>query len=193
MIVGDSNVFAVESEITKAVPALSQRALGFFVIHVGGRTFGVKDTCASMLGCSFDEVSSRLQRRGTHCATVLTDVDAARMAGAYLDAIYHDTLRTDYFGLSREAFAKALYSNAVTWAPDGDAAFDDGSHVLQFDVGREVRLVAFVNTGSPDEMAGTIREEWLDADLFYGVLSRWRDLFVAEWESKLAQDSRPLS
>ena len=41
VIVGDSGIFAIESEITKAIPNISQRALGFF--YHGGRTFGVKE------------------------------------------------------------------------------------------------------------------------------------------------------
>jgi len=78
-----------------------------------------------------------------------------------------------------------VHSSAITWAPDGDEAFDDGSVVLHLDVENRVRLIAFNNTDVADDMIGTIREVWLDADLFYGVLSRWRDNFDAEWESRL--------
>ena len=187
MIVGERSLFAIESEITRAVPNLSQRALGFFVIHISGRTFGIKQPDASMMGCSFNEVNDRLKRRGTHSTPVLDDIGAAEVAEAYLDAIHRDTVRTDYFGLSRTKFVETVYSNAVTWAPDGDEAFDDGSHVLQFDIGSRVRLVAFVNTASPDDMIGTISEEWLEAELFYNVLSRWREAFALEWAGRLEQ------
>ncbi len=138
-----------------------------------------------MLGCSFEEVNSRLQRCGTHCAPVLGDINAAEIAEAYLDVIYRDTPRTDYFGLSHQKFVEVVHSSAITWAPDGDEAFDDGSVVLHLDVENRVRLIAFNNTDVADDMIGTIREVWLDADLFYGVLSRWRDNFDAEWESRL--------
>ncbi len=37
MIVGDPSRFALESEITYAYDLLSQRGLGYFVIHVGGQ------------------------------------------------------------------------------------------------------------------------------------------------------------
>jgi hypothetical protein len=170
------------------VPSISQRALGFFVIHLGGRIFGVKEPDASMLACSFGEVDDRVRRRGTHAVSFLDAIDAAQVAEAYLDAIYRDTPRTDFFGRSREEFSEAVFSNAVNWAPDGDEAFDDGSHVLQFDVGSRVRLVAFVNTDSPEDLCGTIIEEWLDADLFYDALSRWKMLFAAEWARKLAHE-----
>lgn len=185
VIVREASLFAIESEITKVVPSISQRALGFFVIHVCGRRFGVQEPDASMLGCSFEEVNSRLQRCGTHCARVLRDINAADVAEAYLDAIYRDTSRTDYFGLSHQGFVEVVHSSAIRWAPDGDEAFDDGSVVLHLDVENRVRLIAFNNTDVADDMIGTIREVWLDADLFYGVLSRWRDNFDAEWESRL--------
>jgi hypothetical protein len=63
-------------------------------------------------------------------------------------------------------------------------AFDDGSCVLQLDVGNKVRLNAFINTDSPEDVGATLSEEWLDAGLFYGVLSRWSELFAAEWAEK---------
>lgn len=55
MIVGDHRIFAIESGITEAVESLPQLALGYFVIHVGGRAFGIRQPDASMLGCSFNQ------------------------------------------------------------------------------------------------------------------------------------------
>lgn len=185
MIVGSSSVFALESEITEAVPNTGQRALGFFLIHIASRAFGVKEPDATMLGCSFGEVSNRLQRRGTHSFAVADYAGAAQIAQAYLDAIYRDTSRTDYFGLSQQGFVDAFHSSAARWAPDGDEAFDDGSHVLQFDVGNRVRLIGFINTDSPEDVSATIKEIWLDANIFYDVLSRWKDLFASAWENRL--------
>jgi hypothetical protein len=51
VIVGEASLFAIESEITKVVPNISQRALGFFVIHVCGRRFGVQEPDA-LLSCA---------------------------------------------------------------------------------------------------------------------------------------------
>lgn len=90
MIVGDCRIFAIESGITEAVESLSQLALGYFVIHVGGRAFGVRQPDASMLGFSFNEVERRLQRRGTHVPPIPLDVPATDVATAYLDAFYRD-------------------------------------------------------------------------------------------------------
>ncbi|MGF7146753.1 hypothetical protein FHS96_000362 [Sphingomonas zeicaulis] len=173
MIVGDCNLFAIESEIS-AVPASSaQMALGFFIIHLGGRSFGVRAPDASMLGCSFNAVKNRRQRRGAHLMPMLTDIAAADIVDAFLDAIYRDTPRTDYFGQTQRTFVDALYASGSTWAPDGDEAFDDGSHILQFDVGNRVRIIAFVNAETPHERHESIREAWMDADAFYATLSEW--------------------
>lgn len=185
MIVGDCSVFAIESEITEAVNSLSQKALGFFVIHLCGKAFGVSKPDASMLGCSVEAVGERLARRGRHVIPALTDVVATDIATAYLDVSYRDTARTDYFGLSGQQLVDALQSSGAVWAPDGDAAFDDGSHVLQFDIGSRVRIVAFRNTDVSEDLASTIEEVWMDADLFYGILSSWQTLFALERTSRL--------
>ena len=66
--------------------------------------------------------------------------------------------------------------------PDGDEAFDDGSYVLQFDLGDRVRLIAFKRPESLVDPA-SVREVWLSSDTFYNALREWRDTFLAEWES----------
>lgn len=185
MIVGDCRVFAIESEITEATESLSQLVLGFFVIHIGGRAFGVRQPNASMLGCSFNEVEHRLRRWGTHASPIPLDVSAPEVATAYLDALYRDNARTDYFGLSQDQFVDALQSSGAIWAPDGDEAFDDGSHILQFDVDGRVRILAFLNTEEPDDFAQSIREEWMNADLFYAIVSGWKTLFAVERTGRL--------
>jgi hypothetical protein len=63
MIVGEPQIFAIESGISRAYARLSLLALGFFVIHVGGRRYGVYEEEATMLANSFDEVRRRLSHR----------------------------------------------------------------------------------------------------------------------------------
>jgi hypothetical protein len=62
-----------------------------------------------------------------------------------------------------------------------DEAFDDGSYVLQFDVGDRVRLIAFKSDESYRHASGTLSDVWLPADEFYNVLREWRDAFEAAW------------
>ena len=54
MLIGDTQEFAIKSFIFKAYARLSFRALGFFVIHVGGRRYGVYESNATMLANSLD-------------------------------------------------------------------------------------------------------------------------------------------
>ena len=189
VVVGDRMSFAIESGITRAFPSPSQRALGFFVIHIRGKAHGVQEPDASILGCSFEAVNDRLRGRGTHQVPFLSTIDAPLIAEAFLDVTYRQTARDDYFELTAAEFTEILHGNAIVWAPDGDEAFDDGSHVLQFDVGNKVRLIAFVNAESPEEVGGTVVEEWLDDEVFYRVLYRWREQFAAEWVSRSREDS----
>ena len=182
MTVGDTSVFAIESEITRAFERLSWRGLGFFVIHVAGQSYGIKCTGQSMLACSLDEVGRRIERRGTHQAP-FAEAPAIDIANAYTSAVYLDNNESDtYFDMSEAQFTKALRSNSLVWAPDGDEAFDDGSYVLQFDVGDRVRLIAFRRPDSLVDPA-SVREVWISSDIFYNDLRQWRDGFIAEWES----------
>ena len=84
--------------------------------------------------------------------------------------------------MSEAQFTKTLYSKSLVWAPDGDEAFDDGSYVLQFDVGDRVRLIAFKRPESLVDPT-SVREVWLSSDTFYSTLREWRNTFLAEWES----------
>jgi hypothetical protein len=43
-----------------------------------------------------------------------------------------------------------IYLTRVAWAPDGDATFDDGTCILQLDIGDLVRLIAFKSTRDGD-------------------------------------------
>ena len=52
MMIGDPGISAIESEITQAYEPVSVRAMGFFVIHMGGRCYGVRRPDATMLARS---------------------------------------------------------------------------------------------------------------------------------------------
>ena len=138
-----------------------------------------------MLGCSFEEVEDRLGRRGAHKIQSLSDICADLIVEAFLDTIYREAGRDSYFGNTKSEFENAIYDAHIQWAPDGDAAFDDGGYVLQFDVEDKVRLIAFRNMECPVDTANSIVEKWIDGDEFYGILSEWRDLFIADWSEKV--------
>ena len=133
------------SEITWACEQLSQLALGFFVVHVAGRCYGIRKPDASMLGVSFDQVDKRIARRGSHNPPFPMNAAAADVAYSFRRAIFDESgERERFFGMSVPQFSEAISSNHVQWVSDEE--FDDSSYVLQFEDENEVRLVAFTGT-----------------------------------------------
>jgi len=183
MIVGDPTVLAIESGIMEAYQELTFRALGFFVIHVRGRSFGNNEPDSTMLARSMDEVESRIAKRGTHTAPFSALSDAGRIANAFLNALFADDQEQSYFGIPFSEFCELFHSGSkdCMWAPDGDEAFDDGSFVLQFDLNEHVRVIAFKRAEGHRHDPDTLRDVRLRADDFYRILQQWHDAFDAEW------------
>ena len=184
MIVGDRSKLAIESGITMAFDSSSSLfALGYFVLHIGGRCYGVARGDATMLGCSFDQVARIIANRGQHDAGVLTFTDAVEFADNYLNAIYGELQRPMYSGVSAENFCRLFHQEKgnIVWAPDGDAAFDDSSHVLLFDSGNRVRLIAFQSGEDSRHVPSTLQDIWVVAGEFYCILRDWYDAFQSEW------------
>lgn len=191
-MVGNTLNFAIESCITQALENLSQRALGYFVIHVGGNSYGVHAPEATLLACSLDAVQRRIVRRGMHHMSFGADANALNVAEAVLAVTYDDVSPdTVFFGMLSDEFRHALISSEIVWAPDGDAAFDDGGHVLQFDVGDQVRLIAFINPTHRDDVASSLTEVWIGAEEFYGCLDQWQCQFQVEWMAAIRDSSKP--
>ncbi|NTJ65341.1 hypothetical protein G6M50_30160 [Agrobacterium rhizogenes] len=182
MIVGNPEEFAIESEITEAYPRLSLRALGFFVVHIKGRIYGVHEPDATLLANSFDAVDRRIEQRGQHNLPSARTTSAKKIVEAFCTAQHGEFTQSQRFlGMSLSQFEQDIHKREIIWAPDGDEAFDDGSYILQFDEGSEVRLIAFVNQNSLAETVSTVSEHWLDADIYYEVLSRWKTAFEEQW------------
>jgi hypothetical protein len=183
MIAGNPSVFAIESSINCAYERPSLLGLGFFVIYVGGRCYGVRAQENTMLACSYDEISSRISMRGQHVVPFATEPDGGKIADAFRTAIYSDDADESYFNLPLLSFTDLIHSKCLAWAPDGDEAFDDGSFVLHFDVNESVRLIAFKSGPGYIHEPASLSDVWLSADDFYGILDHWRDAFDGEWKS----------
>src|ERR1700730_1957856 len=80
LIIGNTSLFAIESNITKAYERLSFRGLGSFVIHVGGRSYARSSADGTLLACSFDEVERRIEMHGTHNVSFAAKPDAGKIA-----------------------------------------------------------------------------------------------------------------
>lgn len=180
MIVGEPSRFAIESEITTAYERPSFLALGYFVIYIKGSRYGVFNRDATLLACSFEQVEQRIKDRSSHTAEFVSKLSAGVIADAFRVALYGAASPVDTLQQVVEEFSSSNTSNLL-WAPDGDAAFDDGSFILQFDVNDRVRLIAFrcQQDGLHDPASTT--EVWISADEFYSVLQKWHRDFYAEW------------
>lgn len=187
IVVGDSSRFSIESCVAEYMRSPGQRGLGYFVVNLSGRCFGVKEPNATLLACSFDAVQRRIEKRGDHILPFSSEPSASKIVGAYLISGYRGFEDKDrFFGFSAEEFQALVQAHSIIWAPDGDEAFDDGSHILQMDQGNFVRLIAFKNIGTMDEVFGTILDTWLDADEFYNILREWHDRFESAWTVAVA-------
>jgi hypothetical protein len=182
MIIGNTSTFAIESGITNAYASHSLRALGFFLIYVGGRCYGRRSSDSTMLACSFDEVRDRIAHRGEHIAHFASGFSAGTIADAVRRALYAQDQESERFlGMRQAELSELIYARHILWAPDGDEAFDDGSFVLQFDVEDRVRLIAFKRDEAYSYDPTTLREMWLAGDSFYLILQQWYDAFETEW------------
>ena len=203
MLIGDPSSFAIESCISIAYEELGARALGFFVIHISGHCYGVREPDATWMAGCFDEAERRLAGRGTHTAPFATEPDAGKIADAQCDArCGPDQENKWFFDLRHTEFLDHFYSKNLEWSP-GDEEFDDGSSVFHFDVGGRVRLIGYrlkrCEEDYPHDLAipskykwefhryqhdpVTLSDLWLEADEFYKILQTWRDAFEVEWKA----------
>lgn len=187
MIKGDPMVFAVESTISKTYAQNSLMALGSFSIHVAGKSYGVLDPTATMLACSYDSVARRIEKCGTHEA-FFEAADALHIAMQYIYTFYQESEEISLLSFDSKRFQSAVENNELIMAPDGDSAFDDGSHILQFDVGENVRILAFKNESNPKLMMESLAEIILDKGVFYSTLSNWLQAFSHERKARLSSE-----
>jgi hypothetical protein len=185
MMVGEPSVFAIESAIVKAYTQPSLRGLGFFVIHIRGLIYGIRKEDATTLACSLDAVQNRLAARGKHTASFASDRDASEIASAFRDALFAESPKESFFEIPLDEF-RSLFegtTDSCMMAPDGDEAFDDGSYILQFNVGEQVRLIAFRGGTESLYDPATLSDVWLPAADFYRILEEWRNAFITEWDA----------
>lgn len=188
MLIGSPKYFAIESEITKVYSKPSLRALGFFVVHIEGRMYGVRQPDATLLANSFDSVGQRIEQRGQHKVPSASTASAQSIVEAFNTARHHEFAQdVSFLGVPLSQFEKEIYARDIMWAPDGDEAFDDGSYILQFDENDRVRLIAFVNQETVVDTVSTTSELWLAADKYYEVLSHWKSAFEAEWNGRISE------
>lgn len=167
MIIGKKDRFAIEIEITHIFN--SGQALGFLVLHVGGREYGVRARDATVLDFPMGHISDRLKRRGQHLAPFGGISEKEELVEALLGAQFgNPDPEFTFCGFTQNELDWQIGKARLDWSPDGDEAFDDGSHIYQFDVEDRVRLVACRNCRER-----SISEIWLPDCEFYEILEKW--------------------
>jgi hypothetical protein len=183
LIVGDTGRFAVESHVNQFFDEYSQIALGYFNIHIAGVRYGVKNPKATLLACSYQTVRDRISARGRHVAPFARMIDARELATIYLDTLYWGSNTVDSnLVLKNMKIINQIEERNIAWAPDGDAAFDDSSHVLQFDSDDHCRLIGFKNIlKNSIPSISELQDVVIPAILYYEVISNWADRFIENW------------
>lgn len=182
MLFGNVERFAIESQVTRYCPNRGFMALGYFNLHVAGSRFGVRAPDATMLACSLDEVGRRLERRGRHAAPELASCSKEPIIGSFLKSLYAPALSLpEIEGINASEAGRIFHQGNLIFAPDGDEAFDDGGHALQWDEGSSVRLIAFVNHAEELMTLSSSVEMRMDSHEFYGILSEWHRSFRVAW------------
>ena len=186
LLIGSPATFAIESFMAQVLARPGQRGLGYFCLHVGSKLYGIRSPDATLLACSFDAVVRRIEGRGTHVLAGLDHLDAIAVAQDVHAALYEDLPEEAHpCGMTVIRLSEELYRHAILMAPDGDAAFDDGGHVLQFDLGEQVRLIAFKNPDADETGVHAIVEVRMNAGDFYEILASLKEQFMAQWDSAL--------
>lgn len=181
MLIGNKSSFAIDTHIEEKLESKSLLGIGYFNIILADRRFGVCEVDATTLGCSYDNIVTRINDRGNHVAPFGEVADAHSVAKIFRDVMYINGEDGEpVFDLPRKTFMDLIYNNKLMWAPDGDEAFDDGSFVLHFDIGNDVRLIGFytnVDTYCDEDTLVDIR---ISANEYYGILDSWRSKFEKE-------------
>lgn len=182
MIEIDAGEFGIRTHIEEVFTKPHVMAMGSHRFRVGSNWYGCAEPDATLLGCSRDAIVERLQQRGRRVSDGLGDQDPAMVMQAWLVSEYGRDIVpwAPINGMDRERLNKAIHFNYVRMAPDGDAAFDDGSQILQFDVGETVLIVACRIGGEAGwPVAKDLSVARLPAGAFYSALEEWLRAFDA--------------
>lgn len=106
---------------------------------------------------------------------VLTDVSAADLAAAYLDAVIAivcGPITSGFHGVT----SQCIQSIGSIWARERTRLLMREARSFSWTWGTLRALLIPLNTESPEDLFGTISEEWMNADLFGAIVSGWKAL-----------------
>lgn len=181
---GNRSIFGIESGVFEFIENPNQLGIGYFIIQMDGKEFGVKKERATILGNSYWEIKARLARKGRHTISFGEVASAAAISCSIANIIYNRHFKSEILNAEEiDELVRKLYENDLVWAPDGDSAFDDGSHIIQIDCENYVRLICFNNDETEDATLNSIVDLKISSLEYYGILADWRAQFSQNWTS----------
>jgi Immunity protein 42 len=187
MIIGDTNIFAIETKIKQVYPLpenlMTQQALGCFLVHVCDRSYGVEKEDATMLGFIAASVQKRIEDRRLQERSLSALKNIPNLADALVAATLHADAKISFDGLSGAEIYKIINDNDIDWAPGLDEAFDDGYHLFQLNFEDEVRLIGCKILD--DFRYNHLSDITMSSNKFYAILSEWHASYSARVDDML--------
>ena len=134
MVLGNTNRFAIEVNVNNLFHD-EYIGEGNFIVHINNFSYGLREEYATVYLCIIDIL------KNFHLEFKNTDLGLEKFSKNEI-AMYHymqkygevDSTEYDKFLLQKT-------QHLTEWLPE--SAFDDGSHVLHFDVDEKVRLIGY--------------------------------------------------
>jgi Immunity protein 42 len=189
MIIGRPQSFEIEYRITAIGDAISRNALGCFILHINGASFGLHEPDATPLGPAYADIKKRIARRGLHTVPFAAHPNAGEIIDTIYEGMYYlEPMHDSFFGIPGEEFSDLVQESRCQWHRYCGSAFDDGSGIRHFDVGDMVRLIAdkpppvdWTRCKEWKHDPATLVDIWITADDFYSVLAEWVNAYEKDW------------
>lgn len=134
MIFGNKDFFAIEVEVNNVFHD-EFIGEGKFIIYINNKSYGVHSPYATMFFCIMEQICYFINNK-VNVNNIFKDYSYKDISKCYYNQNYSDIILNEY---SKE-FLKQT-KQLITWAPE--AAFDDGSYLIQIDDDELTRLIAF--------------------------------------------------
>jgi hypothetical protein len=170
-LIGDRNQFAFDIRVCRLTPNLYYKGIGYFLIYVNGVRYGLSHCEAETLVSPYEAMKKRLQFRGGHVAEFSQYPDPKEIALAVWEPGYGEVQKETYAGLPIDRVVEMVHSGHIDWFPCGGSGFDDGSDIIQFDIGDKVRIIGYRVLDIYGTLAD-ITDIQMPADEFYSLLQQ---------------------
>ncbi len=171
---GRSDYFSINCYIHDIADSKSASVFGCFFLYINGIRYGKCAPEVTYLDLSYDGIVERLQWRGRNRCTVLEDADLQTVLSMHRTCMWPAADGGEWRGMPMERVARQVVNSGVILAPDGDAAFGDGSQVYQVDLDDgQVDLFAFKHRDDPAAEFADQTSLRLSSNGFYDALEEF--------------------